>query len=78
MYMATSGSEVHFPMHRGIGDVQLLHDPQEIWGYDGEQLVLGVIWKGIWNGDTFTWSRNGTVLCENSSILYVLMYLVPI
>ena len=71
IYMVTDGSEVHFPMHRGVGNVQLLHGPQNICGYESEQLVLGVISKGIENGDTFSWTRNGTVLGENSSILYV-------
>ena len=43
----------------------ILHNPSEIWGYDGDQLVIGVVVScHMTHGARFMWFRNGVKIKE--------------
>jgi len=43
----------------------ILHNPSEIWGYDGHQLVIGVVVScHMTHGASFVWYRNGVKIKE--------------
>lgn len=43
----------------------ILHNPSEIWGYDGDQLVIGVVVLcHMTHGVRFVWFRNGVKIKE--------------
>ena len=43
----------------------ILHNPSEIWGYDGHQLIIGVVLScHMTHGAHFVWYRNGVKIKE--------------
>ena len=43
----------------------ILHNPSEIWGYDGRQLIIGVVVPcHMTHGARFVWFRNGVKIKE--------------
>lgn len=71
-FLLHADSETQFPSHPTGADEVILHHPDEIWGYDDDVLVLGVI-SSLHNNDSlsYRWFREAEPLDATYCILEV-------
>ena len=64
-----SCSQFFFPCQDNKLDDLIVHHPTEIWGYDDNRLILGVVTKFFDNPDVlYIWYKNGNILKEGSNL----------
>ena len=64
-----SCSQFFFPCPDNKLDDLIVHHPTEIWGYDDNRLILGVVTKFFDNPDVqYIWYKNGNIVKEGSNL----------
>ena len=64
-----SCSQFFFPCQDNKLDDIIAHHPTEIWGYDDNRLILGVVTKFFDNPDVqYIWYNNGNIVKEGSNL----------